>query len=285
MLERWKIPLLLSPALLLIAGLFLGGLFLGLIGSLGYMPLLGREELNLDAYRNILFSTGFYQSFLLTFYISLMSTIIASALAIGAALILRRHFIGRSVINFLFQLNLTVPHLVGAVGILYLFSQSGFFARLAFEFRLISGPSDFPAMIYDPLAIGIILQYVWKEVPFIGMILLANMQTFGHDYEAVSRTLGANRWQSFRFVLLPLVSPGLLAAALIVFAFTFGAYEIPALLGQSYPAALPVLAYQSFTDVDLNARPEALAMAMIIALLSAVMIFGYARLARRYMRS
>lgn len=285
MLERWKIPLLLSPALLLIAGLFLGGLFLGLIGSLGYMPLLGREELNLDAYRNILSSKGFYHSFLLSFYISLMSTIIASVLAIGAALLLRRNFIGRSVINFLFQLNLTVPHLVGAIGILYLFSQSGFFSRLAYEFELIAGPSDFPAMIYDPLAIGIILQYVWKEVPFIGMILLANMQTFGHNYEAAARTLGANRWQSFRFILLPLLSPGLLAAALIVFAFTFGAYEIPALLGQSYPAALPVLAYQSFTDVDLNARPEALAMAMIIALLSAVMIFGYARLARRYVRS
>ena len=285
MLDRWKIPLLLSPALLLIVGLFLGGLFLGLIGSLGYMPLLGREELNLDAYRNILTSESFYLSFLLTFYISFTSTVIASALAIGAALMLRRHFIGRSVINFLFQINLTVPHLVGAVGILYLFSQSGFFARLAYEFELIARPADFPALIYDPLAVGIILQYVWKEVPFIGMILLANMQTFGADYETAARSLGANRWQSFRYVLMPLLTPGLLAAALIVFAFTFGAYEIPALLGQNYPAALPVLAYQSFTDVDLNARPEALAMGMIIATLSAVMIFGYARLARRYVRS
>lgn len=285
MADRWKISILLSPALLLIVGLFLGGLFLGLVGSLGYMPLLGREEISFDAYRNILTSDRFYLSFLLTFYISFTSTVIASALAIGAALILRRHFLGRSVINFLFQINLTVPHLVGAVGILYLFSQSGFFSRLAYEFELIAKPSDFPAMIYDPLAIGIILQYVWKEVPFIGMILLANMQTFGQDYEAAARSLGANRWQSFRYVLLPLLTPGLLAAALIVFAFTFGAYEIPALLGQNYPAALPVLAYQSFTDVDLNARPEALAMGMIIAALSAVMILGYAHLTRKYVRS
>lgn len=285
MADRWKVLILLSPALLLIVGLFLGGLFLGLIGSFGYMPLLGREEISLDAYRKILASDRFYHSFLLTFYISFTSTIIASILAVGAALILRRHFFGRSVINFLFQINLTVPHLVGAVGILYLFSQSGFFSRLAYEFELIARPSDFPAMIYDPLAIGIILQYVWKEVPFIGMILLANMQTFGQDYEAAARSLGANRWQGFRYVLLPLLTPGLLAAALIVFAFTFGAYEIPALLGQNYPASLPVLAYQSFTDVDLNARPEALAMGMIIAVLSAVMILGYARLTRRYVRS
>ncbi len=285
MLERWKIALLLSPALVIIAGLFLGGLILGLIGSLGYMPLLGREEFNLNAYRNILASERFYLSFLLTFYIAFTSTVIASLLAIGAALILRRSFIGRSVINFLFQINLTVPHLVGAVGILYLFSQSGFFARLAYEFEIITKPSEFPALIYDPLAIGIILQYVWKEVPFIGLILLANMQTIGRDYEAAARVLGASRWQCFRHVLLPLLFPGLLAAAMIVFAFTFGAYEIPALLGQNYPSALPVLAYQAFTDVDLNARPEALAMGMIIALLSVIMIFGYAHLARRYVRS
>tara|TARA_R110002049_G_scaffold157_3_gene952 strand:- start:13064 stop:13921 length:858 start_codon:yes stop_codon:yes gene_type:complete len=284
MFERWKIPLMLSPALLIVCGLFIGGLALGLVGSFGYMPLIGQDNINLDAYRQILSSERFFLSFLLTFHIAFTSTVIASLLALGAALILRKSFLGRSVINFLFQINLTVPHLVGAVGILYLFSQSGVFARLAYDFSLISKPSEFPAMIFDPLAIGIIMQYVWKEVPFIGLILLANMQTIGRDYEAVAQSLGASRWQSFRHVLLPLLMPGLLTAGMIVFAFTFGAYEIPALLGQSYPATLPVLAYQSFTDVDLNARPEALAMAMIIALLSAVMIYGYTRFTRRYIR-
>ncbi|MCF8466170.1 MAG: ABC transporter permease subunit [Sneathiella sp.] len=285
MSDRWKIFLLLSPALLVIGGLFLGGLILGLVGSFGYMPQIGLDDVNFDAYRTILTSKSFYLSFLLTFHIAFTSTVLASVLAVGTALILRQSFAGRAVINFLFQINLTVPHLVGAVGILYLFSQSGFFARLAYEFELIAKPSEFPAMIYDPLAIGIILQYVWKEVPFIGIILLANMQTMGLNYEAVARSLGANQWQSFRHVLLPMITPGLLAAAMIVFAFTFGAYEIPALLGQNYPAALPVLAYHAFTNVDLNTRPEALAMAMIISLLSVIMIFGYVRLARRHLRA
>tara|TARA_R100000005_G_C5001819_1_gene209128 strand:- start:5182 stop:6039 length:858 start_codon:yes stop_codon:yes gene_type:complete len=283
--ERWKISLMLAPAVLIIAGLFLGGLLLGVIGSLGYMPFIGRSDWSFDAYRDIVTSERFYHSFLLTFHIAFTSTIIASAIAMGAALVLRRSFFGRRAIQFLFHLNLTVPHLVGAIGIVYLFSQSGFFARLAHEFHLIARPADFPALVYDPFAIGIILQYVWKEVPFIGLILLANMQSLSHDYEAVARSLGASRWQSFRHVLLPLLSPGLLAAAMIVFAFTFGAYEIPALLGQNYPAALPVLAYQAFTDTDLNARPAALAMAMVIAVMSALMIFAYARLTRRYVRA
>lgn len=284
MSERAKIALLLAPALAVIAVLFLGGLVIGLMRSFSYMPVIGLTEPNFDAYVNVFTSKEFYLSFLLTFHIAFTSTVISSILAIGAALLLRRHFIGRAVVNFLFQLNLTVPHLVGAIGILYLFSQSGSFARLAAEWGMIASPGEFPALVFDPYAIGIIMQYVWKEIPFIGVIVLANMQALGEDYESVARSLGASRWQAFRHVLLPLIFPGVLSASVIVFAFTFGAYEIPALLGANYPAALPVLAYRQYTDVDLAARPEAMAMAIVIALLSAVMIYLYVRYTRGRIR-
>lgn len=285
MSDRLKIFLLLAPALTAIIVLFMGGLGIGLARSFNYMPVIGLVDPNFDAYWTVFTSQEFYFSFLLTLHISITSTVISSILAIGAALLLRRQFIGRAIINFLFQLNLTVPHLVGAIGILYLFSQSGSFARLAAEWGMISRPGEFPALVFDPYAIGIILQYVWKEVPFIGVILLANMQALGEDYESVARSLGANRWQAFRHVLLPLIFPGLLSASVMVFAFTFGAYEIPAILGPNYPAALPVLAYRKYTDVDLAARPEAMAMAIVIALLSALMIFFYVRISRRNIRS
>ena len=285
MSDRWKIVLLLTPAMSVIVVLFLGGLALGLARSFNYMPVIGLVSPNLDAYIAIFTSSEFYLSFLLTFHIAFTSTAISCVLAIGAALLLRRTFAGRALINFLFQLNLTVPHLVGAIGILYLFSQSGSFARLANEIGLIERPGDFPAMVFDPFAIGIILQYVWKEVPFIGVIVLANLQSLGEDFESVARSLGASKWQAFWHVLLPLILPGVLSASVIVFAFTFGAFEIPALLGANFPAALPVLAVRKFTDVDLAARPEAMAMAMIIAVLSAVMIYFYVRYTRMKFRS
>jgi putative spermidine/putrescine transport system permease protein len=285
MSDRLKIALLLTPALTIIGVLFFGGLLIGLMRSFNYMPVIGLTEPNFDAYAALITSREFYLSFLLTFHVAFTSTVISAVLAIGAALLLRRTFPGRALINFLFQLNLTVPHLVGAIGILYLFSQSGSFARLAAEWGLISRPAEFPALVFDPYAIGIILQYVWKEVPFIGVIVLANMQALGEDYEAVARSLGASRWQAFRHVLLPLIFPGALSASVMVFAFTFGAYEIPAILGANYPAALPVLAYRKYTDVDLAARPEAMAMAIVIAILSAIMIAIYVRATRRAVRS
>lgn len=279
MTDRTRIFLLLAPALVVLGGLFLTGLGLGLLRSLRYMPVLGLTTPDLAAYRAVLTSPGFLASLGLSLWIACVSTLIAAVLAVLSALLLRQTFPGRAVISFLFQLNLTVPHLVGAIGILYLFSQSGSFARLAYAGGLIAAPAEFPALTQDPFAIGIILQYVWKEVPFIGLILLANLATLNPGHEAAARTLGASRWQAFRHVLLPMLMPGLGAASALVFAFAFGAYEIPLILGASAPEALPVLAYRSFTAVDLATRPEAYAMAMIIALIGAGLLTIYARLA------
>jgi len=67
----------------------------------------------------------------------------------------------------------------------------------------------------------------------------------------------------------------------LVFAFSFGSYEVPALLGRPYPAGLPVVALQYQQDVDLNSRPEAMAVAVLIAVVVAVVVAGYLALIRR----
>lgn len=282
--ERLKICLLLLPALLVLGTFFVGGIGYALMRSLNYMPVIGQTEPNLNAYFKLFTDRHFYSSLLLTFHIAFFSTLISTVVAVLAALVLRKQFPGRTAFSFIFQLNLTVPHLIGAIGILYLFSQSGSFARLAVSWGMIAGPAEFPALVFDPLAIGIILQYVWKEVPFIGVIVLANLQMIGEDFENVARSLGASRWQAYRHVLLPQILPAVLSASAIVFAFTFGAYEIPALLGASSPQALPVLAYRSFTDVDLAARPQAMAISMLITVTSAFILFFYIRMTRQLAR-
>lgn len=283
--QRLTIGVLLAPAIVVILLLFMGGLVSGLLRSLGYFPLIGLNDFNVDAYTNILGDNGFIRSFILTFHIAFTSTFIASILAVASAMLLRPAFRGKRFVQFIFSLNLTIPHLVGAVGILYLFSGSGLVSRLATGAGLIETPAGFPPMVNDPWAIGIILQYVWKEIPFIGVIVLAILLSVGEDYESVARSLGANRWQAFRHVTLPLIMPGVVSASVIVFAFTFGAFEIPWLLGATFPKALPVLAFESYTDVDLAARPQAMAMAMVIALMSSIMIFAYMKLSRRYIRN
>ena len=282
--ERLSISVLLAPAVAVIVLLFLGGLASGFLRSLNYFPLIGLNDFNFDAYFSIFTDNGFLQSLVLTFHIAFTSTLIASILAVASALLLRPAFRGKRIVHFFFSLNLTIPHLVGAIGVLYLFQNSGLVSRIMTGLDLIQRPADFPAMVFDPWAIGIIIQYVWKEIPFIGVIVLAILLSVGEDYESVARSLGANRWQAFRQVTLPLIMPGVVSASVIVFAFTFGAFEIPYLLGRTFPAALPVLANQSYTDVDLAARPQAMAMAMVIAFISTLLIMAYMKLSRVYIR-
>jgi putative spermidine/putrescine transport system permease protein len=182
---------------------------------------------------------------------------------------------------FLFQLNLPIPHIVAAVGILFLLSQSGLLSRLGAQVGLLNSPSDFPVLVRDRLGIGVILSYVWKEVPFIGVIVLAVLQSLSKDYEEIARNLGANGWQRFVHVILPLIAPALLSTSIIVFAFTFGAYEVPGILGVRYPRTLPVLSLRFFTDADLNARAEAMALSMIIAAIVIAIVAGYMGLTRQ----
>jgi putative spermidine/putrescine transport system permease protein len=283
--DRLRLVAMLFPALLVIGILFLGGLVLGLLQSFDYMPIIGRTMPTLQPYVSLFIDPAFLRSLMLTAWIGLASTATSTIFATLVALALRRDFAGKQAVTFLFQLNIPVPHTVGAIAVMFLFAQSGLLARIAHLANLISEPSDFPALIFDPYALGIILEYLWKSIPFTGTILLAVLQSVSEDYENVARSLGANRWQRFRYVLWPLMLPGMLRASILVFAFTFGSFEVPYLLGQTYPAALPVLAYRNYHDVDLNARPEAMAMSMVIATIIVILILLYMRLAEMYVRS
>lgn len=286
--ERWRIPVMLAPTMTVIIVLFVGGLLYGLLQSLGWNPRIGNMELSLDAYINIMtserYADQFWTGLLLTIWVSFASTFFSAVIAITGALLIRKTTKGKKFSTFLFQLNLPIPHVVAAIGILFLFSQSGLLSRIGSEAGLIGSPSDFPILVRDRFGAGIILAYIWKEVPFIGIIVLAILQSLGEDYEDIAASLGANVWQRFRYVILPLIMPGLLSASIIVFTFTFGAYEMPAILGVRSIRMLPVMSLEFFRNPDLNARAEGMAMSMIIASMALVMVLVYMWISRRSVR-
>ena len=286
--DRWRIPIMLAPTMAVIVLLFLGGLGYGTLVSLGWQPIIGRTEISLDAYHSVMFSEQhaqvFWQGLALTIWVSVGSTFISACLALATALLLRRTFFGKRLATFLYQLNLPVPHVVAAIGILFLFSQSGVISRTGAQLGLVDFPRDFPVLVKDKYGIGMILSLVWKEVPFVGVIVLAVLQSLGVDYEDLARSLGANRWQRFRYVILPLVMPGVLSGSILVFAFTFGSYEVPAILGVRFPRTLPVTAVRFFRNPDLNARTEGMAISIIISIIVFFLVLGYMWLTRRAVR-
>jgi len=259
--------LLLGPALAVVIVLFAGGLVLGLLQAGGYVPGRDFSSLTVEHVRRVLLDPELLRSFGLTFYISATSTLIACLISVLLAMALI-NLAGRSrTIYFLLQLPLTVPHLVIAISVLLLLAPSGLIARLAAATGLIAEASSFPLLVNDRLGIGILAVYVWKEIPFITFMLLAVLKNMGSELLEAGATLKAGRCQRFLYITLPIIAPALGASGLIVFAFTFGAFEVPYLLGRTHPLLLPVWAYRNYSDIDLLARPEGIALGLLIAVI------------------
>ena len=253
----------LFPAVFIIVVFFFGGLFYGVLQSMGYLPSAGMTDIHLTHFINVLSDPDFFESLRLTFYVSGVSTAIAAFFGFIMALMLSR--VNSRFIHFVFQLPLIVPHLVIAVAAIFLLTPTGFISRVLMKTGIIASSSDFPLLVNDEWCIGIIFVYIWKEIPFITLMILTALKKGVGELEMVGKTLKANRFQRLRFIIFPIVFPSMAAACLIVFAFTFGAFEVPFLLGRTYPLTLPVLAYKYFSDVDLLSRPEGIATGVVIA--------------------
>jgi len=280
-MATWRPYLMVAPALVVILVVFGGGLAMGVVQSMGYLPILGMTEITWQHYRELLGDPRFYTALGLTFAIAASSTLLATLLAVGGALALRRSFRGSRVVTLIYQLPLPVPHLVAAAGLVMLLTQSGLVARVLYSVGMVNQPSDFPPLFFDRNSLGIVLVYVWKEAPFMGLVLLAVLKGSALEYEEVAGTLGASPWQRFRHVLLPLMMPGILSTSVIVFAFMFGSFEVPLLLGVRYPEVLPVMAYRLYVDPDLTQRPAAMTIGIVISLIVILLLLVYRWLLRR----
>jgi putative spermidine/putrescine transport system permease protein len=285
--------LMLAPALALVALLFGTSIAYGLLQSLGYLPFLGQTTLTLDAYYNVLIgltpegersvaAVEFWHSLGFSLWVSGAATVIGAVLSLLVVLLFGQQLRSSTTDLTVLNLNLSFPHLVWAIGLGLLLSQSGLLARIAAVLGLIDAPAEFPVLVRDRFGIGIILNYVSKEIPFLLLLMLSILRAQPDEYNTVAANLGASRWQTMRYVTLPLVLPGLVAGSLLIFAFVFGAYEVPALLGVRFPRMLSVLALEFFRNADLNNRAEGMAISVIMALL-VLLIAGTARyvLARR----
>ncbi|EFQ82229.1 ABC transporter, permease protein [Aeromicrobium marinum DSM 15272] len=261
--------LLLLPAVAVVGVFVVGGLATATLQSLGRQPLVGDPTWSLDAYRAVAADPAVRASLPLTLRISLLATALSLVLGVALALGVRRLAAGRRRFTVLLQSILAVPHLVGALCIALLLAPSGLVSRAAAALGLVDEPAAFPLLVQDGFGWGIVAEYVWRETPFVALVALAALTPRVHDLEVAARTLGAGRWQRLRRVTLPLLVRPVAAAGVLLVAFTLGSYEVPVLLGQSFPAPLSVVTYRSFTDTDLSARPEAMASAVVLTVLTA----------------
>jgi putative spermidine/putrescine transport system permease protein len=176
---------------------------------------------------------------------------------------------------------LQIPALVTTFMILVLLTDGGLVARAAYHLGLIEVPSDFPHLLYDKNGIGIIVTAVWGQIAFVSLVMYSFLLGLDPNYEEAARTLGANDWNVFRHVWLPMMTPAILVVTLLNFAFSFGGYATPQILGPTTPTTLPVLAFNTFLSPEIRLRPRAMALSVVISVICGLILVLYTYFFRR----
>ncbi|MFW6000744.1 MAG: ABC transporter permease [Halanaerobium sp.] len=276
--KKWYPYILLSPALLVLSVLFLGGVILGLSQSLGYFPILGLEEPTFSYYIEVWSSPEFFHSLVFSLFIAFTSSILTVIIGVFFAYQLVKMKGKNKIINFLYKLPIIVPHIIASLMVFLILTQSGILSRLAFHLGFIEEISEFPRLIFDKSGIGIIAAYLWKQIPFVILVVYTVLKHINNSFEAAAKNLGASSSQVFREIYLPLAAPSIGSAFIIIFAFSLGAFEIPYLLGPSYPQTLSVLAYKNYISLDLTQRPYTMVIAMSLTMITVVLIVIYRKI-------
>ena len=275
MKKEIKPYILLLPAAIVLLGILTTGIVIALSQSLGYMPIIGLRELTIKYYVSIITDKGFLESLKFSLNISLFSSTIAVIVGVALAysMLINKH--RKSIEKILYTLPIIVPHMVAAFLMFNILSQSGLLPRILYHLGILKAQSDFPILIFDRYGIGIIISYLWKEIPFVAMVVYTFISNINKNLEDVALNLGASRGQFFWYVMLPLSWPSIISSFIIIFAFSFGAFEVPYLLGPTTPKTLPVKAFIEYANPDILNRPYAMALNVILAFISLIIVWIY----------
>jgi putative spermidine/putrescine transport system permease protein len=258
--QRVNNTLLLIPALLFfifIPGL---GIVLALLESV-------RSEGNITFghYVDLFEEKRFMTSFLFSLTVTSISTILSLCIGLGIVKAFSS-LLKENKHKLLVWIPMLVPHFVWAYLVYLLFNQSGFFSNVFEMGGWIDDRSQFPTLVQDRNGIGIILTYVWKEIPFVTLMLLPVYATLSKSYKEIASLLGAGPYKAFWVAEWPFILPVLVETGAILFAFIFTAYEVPQLLGVTSPQLLAILAYDWFYSGSWSDRPLAFASLVLVGL-------------------
>ena len=207
------------------------------------------------------------------FWRSVWNTVIFTVAAVALkvvfgvimALLLNERIVFRNVNRALLILPWTIPTMVSVLIWQWIFSDiSGVLNYILLNLNIVEERIGFLAS--RSLAMGaVVLVNAWRGIPFVGISVLAGLQCIdGTLYEA-ARIDGANVFQRFRSVTLPMIKNVTILATIVTTVWTLGDFEIVWVLTKGGPAngtqILSTLSYTfGFMNMDIG---KALAVALI----------------------
>jgi multiple sugar transport system permease protein len=217
-------------------------------------------------------SADFWSATRVTFIFTIASVILETIIGLGMALAMHSAFKGQG----LLRTTVLVPWAVLTV-VTAIMWRTIFDPNLGFVNSLLGTSTVW--LGEEPWAlIVMIFADVWKTAPFMALLLLAGLQVIpGEIYEA-AKVDGANTWQRFRKITLPLLMPALLVALIFRTLDALRAFDLPKVLtnGANDTTTLSLIAQRTFQENRLYGEGSALSILTFIIVM--IVSFAYIRL-------
>ena len=252
--ERRTAYYMVLPSLLIIVVIAFFPILYGIVLSLtdstiaGFGSFVGFENYT-EMFQNPDFRVGFYNTVIFT----VVSVTLEFIIGLGIALAINRAFRGRGLVRAAVLVPWAFPTVISAVMWRLMFqSQVGIIQYVADSIGLISDPILSSRTL---LLIAAILVDVWKTTPFMALLLLAGLQVIpGEVYEA-ARVDGANVWQRFFRITLPLLKGAILVAVLFRTLDAYRVYDLFWAFGARELQSLSTYVYEGVRISQLQFGP------------------------------
>jgi trehalose/maltose transport system permease protein len=209
-------------------------------------PTLGPDVwVGLANYRHVLADVVVRETMFFTVLYTMASTLAELVLGTAIALLLGATFRLRGAARALNLIPWAIPVVVGGIAFRFaLDGDSGLFAHLITQ---ATGVDVNWLLRVWPARIAVIAANVWRNAPFVAIIVLAALQGIPEELYEAGRIDGASRWQLFRRITLPLISPVLISTGVFFLIFQIASFDLVlAMTGGGPGDATQVLGYQAY---------------------------------------
>ena len=198
------------------------------------LPTLGQSFVGFDNYVTLFGDPVARQALGVTFGFVFLSTLLELLLGLGIALVIHEQFMGRGWVRATILIPWAIPTVVASQMWRFIFSDQYGLANLVVFGDQIT--AYIPWLAYPGYAfLAIVLADVWKTASFAGLLLLAGLQVIPEDLYDAAKIDGANAWQRFWHVTLPLLKPALLMALLFRTIDAFRVFDLVFVMTQGGP--------------------------------------------------
>ncbi len=132
-------------------------------------------------------------------------------------------------------------------------------------------------MLNDRQGWGITVIQIWKNLPFVLLILTASLAGIREDVIDAARNLGAGRLSLLRDIYIPLAMPGILVSTILMFIKAFGDFPISSVAGPTYPVSLALR--MQITATMYQEWNQAAVTGVLITITALLVVAAYSRLA------